>query len=315
MGDPFAVQVFVKGASGKVLEQPREVVFAETDQPGNIVECHILGAVFRDVLAHKDKLCRIFLLFGVRDLRTDPLAGVFASDEDEHFEQACVNHGTGEHIAAEIFLLDLHHQCEQFIVDIRRVLLCDVHDRRDAREHRLDLRDILQHRKIGLKDQPLALTGIHAVQDTGVDKEKITFLQPVCLTLARDIISVSDRYDDLDRRVPVRGVGFVIMIVEQHKACDLFVIDSLLDALKRLNHSLCSFPNVSKIATISKIHSSSIKNLAIYYAYHITKKEKINAESDIFMSGICKKFDKKEKMHKNYMRVIVKNRQKAYNNN
>lgn len=33
------------------------------------------------------------------------------------------------------------------------------------------------------------------------------------------------------------------------------------------------------------------------------------------MSGIREKFDKKEKLHKNDLCVIVKNRQKAYNNN
>ena len=148
------------------------------------------------------------------DIRTDPFAGVFASDEDKHFEQAGVDHGTGEHIAAEIFLLDLHHQCKQLVVDIGCGVIGDMNDRGNAGENSLYFGNILKHGKISLKDQPLTFTGIHAVQDTGIDKEEISLPQMISLIFTCDIVDVLDRHNDLDWRMPVRGISLLFMIVK-----------------------------------------------------------------------------------------------------
>ena len=99
------------------------MIFAESDQSGDIVECHILCAVFLNILADKDKLCRIFLLFCMCDLWTDTLASIFAPHQNEYLKQAGIDGSTRQDIATEVFFFDFHHQYNKLFMDIGGIVI------------------------------------------------------------------------------------------------------------------------------------------------------------------------------------------------
>ena len=86
MFNSLFIQVFIEGIAGKILKQSCEMILAEACQICSIVERHVLGALFLYVLEYINELCSIFFSLDVGDFSFDSFAGVFSSDQYEHFQ-------------------------------------------------------------------------------------------------------------------------------------------------------------------------------------------------------------------------------------
>lgn len=186
----FLIQIFVERASCKIFKQSGEMVLAESGEAGYIVQAQVFGAMLLYVFADINELGGIFLLFAVGDVGFDPLSGVFSADQYEHFKQLGVDGGACQNGIAEIFPVDIQHKLTESAMDVRRALCGDKKGGRNIGKRRFDIRYIVQHGKVSLKNQPLSFYGGQTVNDAGIDQEKVALLQNKGFVFTGDLVSV-----------------------------------------------------------------------------------------------------------------------------
>lgn len=206
-----------------------------------MVQRQVLRTVFLDVVADSNEFFRVFFLLIGSHVERVPLSGILPADQNQHGDQLGIDGGADQNGGAEIFPADVQHQLFEPFVDTGGGVRRQKKRLRDGGEGGLDIRHIVKQGKINLQDQPFSVNGTgHTVDNAGVDEENIAFLQDEELFFGGHFVGIFDGHDDLNGRVPVFRVGFVIGVVVEQKTGHFLVDHGFLDAVEYFNHK--SYP-------------------------------------------------------------------------
>ena len=150
--------------------------FAETCHSCSFLQSQIVGTMFIDIIADGHEFFHVFFLLVTGSIKACRIAVIFSPNQYEKIQHFTVNDCLGQKVCSKVFLLDVHNQVTQLVIDVRIGFGSDETNRGQNGQHRVGFMNLMQQMIVRLENDAFPLCGSHGMNHTGTDDQDIPHL-------------------------------------------------------------------------------------------------------------------------------------------